>query len=125
MGPEVKDPLKILNFIDKCLQMGASFDSAALRQGVLAHSKAIGSIDAKGVTTLQDYTAINSAIGHMIASVGKAKTMGVYDAGSELVPSASGVPAYLMSTVNEGDAKVAYSALMAFADVVQKNGQGM
>merc|ERR1711957_923767 len=105
--------------------MGASFNSDALRQGVLAHSTAISSIDAKGVTTLQDYTAINSAIGHMIASVGKAKTMDVFNAGSELVPSASGVPAYLMSTVKDVDAKAAYSALMQFADVVQKNGQGM
>merc|ERR1719443_2155022 len=45
--------------------------------------------------------------------------MSVYDSFSALVPAE--VPQYLMSTVNEGDAKRAYSALMAFKDVVKAN----
>merc|ERR1711869_118831 len=43
----------------------------------------------------------------------------VYNAFSALVPAE--VPQYLMSTVNEADAKRAYSALMQFKDVVKAN----
>jgi hypothetical protein len=66
-----------------------------------------------------DFEAINAAIGRMIASVPESQTMAVYDSFSALVPAE--VPQYLMSTVNEGDAKRAYSALMAFKDVVKAN----
>merc|ERR1712193_214009 len=66
-----------------------------------------------------DFEAINAAIGRMIASVPESQTMGVYNAFSALVPAE--VPAYLMSTVNEADAKRAYSALMQFKDVVKAN----
>jgi len=45
--------------------------------------------------------------------------MDVYNAFGSLVSPE--VPAYLMSTVNEGDAKKAYSALMDFANVVKAN----
>merc|ERR1712217_425032 len=97
--------------------MGAAMNSDSLREGVLAHAKAIGNIDAKGVLPLQDYIAINSAIGHMVQSAGQANTMAVYDAFKRLVPAA--VPPYLMSTVNGGDAQAAYNALMEFKDVVK------
>ena len=50
--------------MDKMIVMGAAMDSAALKAGAEAHHKAIGSIDAKGVTTLADYEAVNAAIGH-------------------------------------------------------------
>merc|ERR1712193_343914 len=66
-----------------------------------------------------DFEAINAAIGRMIASVPESQTMDVYNAFSALVPAE--VPAYLMSTVNEADAKRAYSALMQFKDVVKAN----
>merc|ERR1712193_510348 len=66
-----------------------------------------------------DFEAINAAIGRMIASVPESQTMDVYNAFSALVPAE--VPQYLMSTVNEADAKRAYSALMAFKDVVKAN----
>merc|ERR1712054_242246 len=46
-------------------------------------------------------------------------TMAVYDAFSALV--GADVPAYLMSTVNEADAKKAYGALMDFKDTVKAN----
>merc|ERR1712217_980881 len=97
--------------------MGAAMNSDSLREGVLAHAKAIGSIDAKGVLPLDDFVAINSAIGHMVQSAGQAKTMAVYDAFKMLVPA--DVPAYLMSTVNPADARTAYDALMVFKNVVK------
>merc|ERR1719213_561075 len=110
-------PTAILKAIDKALIMGAAMDPSALKAGVLAHSKAIGSVDAKGCCSLADYTAINKALGHMIASAGVDKTMAVYNAFGAIVPKE--VPAYLMGTVNGADAKAAYKALMEFKDVVK------
>merc|ERR1711920_1157250 len=54
-----------------------------------------------------------------IASVPESTTMGVYDAVSSIVDPK--VPAYLMSTVKEADAKAAYSALIDFTNVVKVN----
>merc|ERR1712093_513775 len=96
--------------------MGA-MDSAALKAGVLAHAKAIGSIDGNGVTSLADFTAINKALGHMIASAGVDKTMAVYNAFGAIVPK--DVPAYLKGTVNGADPEKAYTALLEFKDVVK------
>ena len=48
-------PLEVLKAIDSMLVMGAAMDPAALKAGVLAHSEAIGRVDSKGVTTLEDY----------------------------------------------------------------------
>merc|ERR1712196_692910 len=110
-------PQAVLKAIDKALVMGAAMDPSALKAGVLAHSKAIGSVDGNGVTSLADYTAINKALGHMIASAGVDKTMAVYNAWKGLVPAE--VPAFLMSKVNAADAKAAYAALMEFKDVVK------
>merc|ERR1712226_1325425 len=62
-------------------------------------------------------TAINAAIGRMIASVPESKTMDVYNSVSALVDAK--VPEYLMSTVKEADAKAAYAALVDFAGVVK------
>merc|ERR1712050_169562 len=62
-------------------------------------------------------TAINAAIGRMIASVPESKVMDVYNSVGSLVDSK--VPAYLMSTVKEADAKAAYAALVDFAGVVK------
>merc|ERR1712206_31645 len=88
-----------------------------LKAGVLAHHKAIGSVDGKGVTSAADFEAINAALGHMIASVPTSKTMDVYNAFSAIVPK--DVPSYLMGTVKADDAQKAYSALMEFKDVVK------
>merc|ERR1711972_1276259 len=63
--------------------------------------------------------AVCASLGRMIASVPESQTMDVYNAFAALV--SSGVPPYLMSTVNEADAKKAYEALMAFKDVVKAN----
>merc|ERR1712224_846959 len=110
-------PSAVLKAVDKALVMGAAMDPAALKAGVLAHHKAIGSVDAKGVTSAADFEAINAALGHMIASVPTSKTMDVYNAFSAIVPK--DVPAYLMGTVQAADAQKAYSALLEFKDVVK------
>merc|ERR1719271_2311769 len=94
-------------------------DSKLLRDGALAHHKAVGTIDANGVLSKSALTDVNAAIGRLIASVPESTTMGVYDSFKGLV--GSDVPAYLMSTVKEEDAKAAYAGLMAFKDVVKAN----
>merc|ERR1711948_27532 len=72
-----------------------------------------------GLCAEAQLTAINAALGRMIASVPESKVMGVYDSVGALVDSS--VPAYLMSTVKEADAKAAYAALVDFAGVVKAN----
>ena len=84
----------------------------------MAHHKAIGRIDGKGVTSLADYTAVNAAIGHMVASAGEAKTMDVYNA-IDSFKLGSDVGPYMMSKVNAADAKAAYSAFLEFKDAVK------
>merc|ERR1712039_386056 len=101
------------------IDMGAAMDSKLLKAGVEAHHKAIGSAGLGGLTSQADFQAVNAALGRMIASVPESKTMAVYDAFSKVV--SKDVPPYLMSTVNEADAKNAYAALMEFKDVVKAN----
>jgi len=103
--------------IAKAIDMGASMDSDLLKAGVMAHHKAIGSMDAKLVTSQADYEGTIAAIGRMIASVPEAKVMAVYNDFGKLVDPA--VPKYLMDTVKESDAQAAYKALMEFKDVVK------
>merc|ERR1719388_360420 len=106
--------------VDKAIVMGSQMDSKLLKDGVMAHHKAIGATsESNPVLSKADFEAICAAIGRMIASVPESSTMDVYNAFSGLV--GSDVPAFLMSTVNEGDAKRAYEALMQFKDVVKAN----
>jgi len=107
-----------LKAIDKAIVMGTAMDSELLKKAVLAHANAVP-IDAKGVISLADYTAINAAIGRIVASVPESMTMDVYNAFDAIVPKA--VPEYMMSKVNEGDAKRAYEAFMVFKDVVKEH----
>jgi len=107
----------VLKAIQKTLEMGAAMDGAAVKAGVKAHSEAIGAMDKDLVTTGNAFKKINSALGHMIASAGEAKTMAVYDAWKDVVPAE--IPAYLKSTVNGKDAEAAYKALLDFKDVVK------
>merc|ERR1712111_35973 len=90
-----------------------------LKAGADAHHAAIGGLPASGLCSEAQLTAINAAIGRMIASVPESTTMDVYNSVSALVDSQ--VPAYLMSTVKEADAKAAYAALVDFAGVVKAN----
>merc|ERR1719323_13334 len=99
--------------------MGAAMDPKLLSAGADAHHKAIQGLPANGVCSEAQLTAINAAIGRMIASVPESTTMDVYNTVSALVDPK--VPAYLMSTVKEADAKAAYSALVEFTSVVKAN----
>merc|ERR1712232_922775 len=107
--------LEWVKAIDKAIVMGAQMDSKLLKDGAMAHHKAIGTIDANGVLSKAALTDVNAAIGRLIASVPESTTMDVYNSFSSLV--GSDVPAYLMSTVKEADAKAAYDGLMDFKSV--------
>jgi len=102
---------------DKALLMGAAMNGAALKEAALAHSKAISSIDAKGVTTQADFAAINAGLGKAIASVPTQKVMDVYNAFGRVVPAE--IPQYLFSKTDGESALKAYAALMDFKDVVK------
>merc|ERR1712176_881510 len=79
--------------------------------------KAIGSIDAKGLTSAADYEAVNAALGRVIASVPTSKVMDVYNAFSRIVPG--DVPNKLFSTVDPLAANAAAKAFYEFKDVVK------
>jgi len=116
-NPGSAGPQQVLKAVDKALVMGAAMDGAALKEAAQAHVKAIGSMDAKGVTTQADFEAINAGLGKAIASVPTSTVMDVYNAFSGIV--SPDVPKYLMSSVKADDAKAAYTALMEFKDVVK------
>merc|ERR1712125_252289 len=118
-NPGSKDAVAWAKAIGKMIDMGAAMDTKLLKAGADAHHAAIGGLPASGVCSEAQLTAINAAIGRMIASVPESKTMDVYNSVSALVDSK--VPAYLMSTVKEADAKAAYDALVDFAGVVKAN----
>jgi len=111
-------PAEVLKAIDSMLKMGAAMEPSTVKAGVLAHSTAISHVDSKLVTPLADYTAINAAIGHMVASAGNSKTMDVYNAIAKF-NLGKDVGPYMMSKVNQGDAEAAYKALLEFKDVVK------
>merc|ERR1719333_1521069 len=95
-------------------------DTKLLKAGADAHHAAIGGISANNyVCSESQLTAINAAIGRMIASVPESKTMDVYNSVGALVDPK--VPEYLMATVKEADAKAAYAAVVDFAGVVKAN----
>merc|ERR1719271_1935233 len=106
--------------VDKAIVMGGAMDSKLLSDAAMSHHKAIGTIDPMtGVLSKGSFADVNAAIGRLIASVPEDKTMDVYNSFKALV--GPDVPAYLMSTVKEEDAKAAYEGLMAFKDVVKAN----
>jgi hypothetical protein len=106
--------------IDKMIVLGAQADPKLLKAAADAHHKAIGSISGpNGVTSQADLEGIVAALGRVFASVPETTVMDVYNSVSAITDS--GVPAYLKSTVNGGDAEKAYSALLTFKDVVKKN----
>merc|ERR1712050_770848 len=110
-------PQQVLKAIDKALVMGSAMDGAALKEAAEAHHKAIGSIDAKLVTSESDFEAINAGLGKAIASVPTSKVMDVYNAFGGIVGPV--IPNYLYSSVNANDAQAAYNALLEFKDVVK------
>jgi len=110
---------KALKAVDKALMMGATMDPKLLKEAAMAHHKAIGGIDAStGVLKEADYTAINSAIGKLIASVPQSRTIDVFNSFKEItVPEVSN---NLFASVNAADAVSAYSAFWQFKDVVAR-----
>jgi len=116
-NPGSASPKAVLAAIDKALVMGSAMDSGALQEAARAHVQAIGSVDARGVTTQADFAAINAGLGKAIASVPTAKVMDVYNGFAKVVDAQ--VPNYLMRTVNAGDARAAYAAFLDFKDVVK------
>jgi len=117
LNPGSADAVSWAKAIGKMIDMGAAMDTKLLKAGADAHHAAIGGLPASGVCSEAQLTAINAAIGRMIASVPESKTMDVYNSVSALVDAK--VPEYLMSTVKEADAKAAYAALVDFAGVVK------
>merc|ERR1719414_1716020 len=101
------------------IAMGAAMDPKLLKAGAEAHHSALQGLPASGVCSESQLTAINAAIGRMIASVPESMTMDVYDSVSSIVDPK--VPEYLMSTVKEADARAAYAALIDFTNVVKAN----
>merc|ERR1712137_414610 len=108
---------KSLKAIDKMIVMGAQADGNALKAAAEAHHKAIGSIDANGVTSAADYEAVNAAIGRIVASVPKSTVMDVYNSMSGITDSS--IPLNMFSKVNPLDALAAAKAFYTFKDVAQ------
>jgi len=119
LTPGKADPIGWAKAIGKIIGMGASMDGELVKAGCLAHHAAMTGLPADVVCSESKLTAILASIGRMIASVPEAKTMEVYNAVEALVDE--GVPKYLMSKVNEADAKAAYEALLEFVEVVKAN----
>ena len=63
-------------------------DVNLLKAAAEAHRKAIGSIDARGVTSAADYQAVNAALGRSVASVPTSKVMDVDNAWAGILNSA-------------------------------------
>jgi len=105
--------------IDKAIVMGTAMDSKLLKEAVLAHTNAIKTMDASLLCSKADYTAVNAAIGRIVASVPEQLTMDVYNTFDSVVPKT--VPEYMMSKVNADDAKKAYEAFIEFKEVVKAN----
>merc|ERR1711881_838813 len=76
---------QVLKAIDKALVMGASMDGKLLKDAAEAHHMAIGSVDAKLVTSASDFEAVNAALGKVIASVPTSQVMDVYNAFGKVV----------------------------------------
>jgi len=113
-GVTTKQALKA---VDKAIFLGSKMGPKELKLGAEAHHKAIMSMDASGVTSLEDFTAVNAALGRMIASAPTARVMDTYNAFASIVKPE--VPSKLISGVNAGDASKAYSAFLEFKDVVK------
>merc|ERR1712060_170582 len=92
---------QVLKAVDKTIFMGSKIGANELKAGAEAHHKAIGSIDGSGVTSLEDFTAVNAAIGRIIESTPTARVMDVYNAWASILSPA--VPEKLLSGVSRGD----------------------
>jgi len=103
--------------IDKAIVMGSAMDGNLLKAAAEAHHKAIGSIDAQGVTSAADYEALNAALGRVIASVPASKVMDVYNSFSGVVGSQ--IPNNMFALADPLAANAAAKAFYEFKDVVK------
>jgi len=110
-------PFAAMKAIDKAIVMGASMDGKLLSEAAMAHSKALGSVDSKLVTTAADYQAVNAALGKLIASVPQSQVMDVFNAFSKV--TGPNVPNNLFSMSAPSEATRAYDAFLQFKDVVK------
>jgi hypothetical protein len=110
-------PNQVLKALDKTFVMASAANGNALKAAAEAHHKAIGSIDAKGVTSAADYEAVNAALGRVIASVPTSKVMDVYNAFAGITNPA--VPNKMFSMVDPLHANAAAKAFYEFKDVVK------
>merc|ERR1712039_751760 len=106
-----------LKAVDKAIVMGSAMDGNLLKAAAEAHHKAIGSIDASGVTSAEDYAAVNAALGRVIASVPASKVMDVYNAFSGIVGPQ--IPNNLFALADPLAAQSAAKAFYEFKDVVK------
>merc|ERR1719242_2044990 len=75
LAPGSQDAVGWAKAIGKMIDMGAQMDSKLLKAGADAHHAAIQGLPANGVCTEAQLTAINAAIGRLIASVPESTTM--------------------------------------------------
>lgn len=108
---------KALKAVDKAIVMGSAMDGNLLKAAAEAHHKAIGSIDAKGVTSSADYEAVNAALGRAVASVPTSKVMDVYNAFAGIVDGS--IPNNMFASVDPLHAQAAAKAFYEFKDVVK------
>jgi hypothetical protein len=111
-------PQLALKAVDKALVMGAAMDGTALQAAAMAHHKAIANgVDSRGLTSAEDYAAINAALGKLIATVPASNVMDVYNAFAGLTGPL--VPNQLFSMVDPLAAQKAAQAFYEFKDVVK------
>merc|ERR1739848_973884 len=80
-NPGSGSPTDWAKAVGTAIDMGAAMDPKLLKAGVEAHHKAIGSAGGAGMVTSEaDFTAVNAALGRMVASVPESKVMDVYNA---------------------------------------------
>ena len=100
--------IQSLKAVDTTIVMGNARYGNLLKAAAEANHKAIGSIDAKGVTAASDYEAVNSALGYAGASVPTSKVMDDYSAGPGILNEA--VPNKLVSAGTPLAAKAFWSS---------------
>jgi len=106
-----------LKAINKALVMGSDMDRNLLKAVAEAYHKALGNVDAKGVTSAADDEALNAALGRVIASVPASKVMDVYNSFSAIVGSQ--IPSNMLSLADPVAANVVAKAFYEFKDVVK------
>merc|ERR1712039_887615 len=120
LNPGSADAVAWAKAVGKMIDMGAAMDSKLLKAGADVHHSAIQGLTASGVCSEAQLTAINAAIGRLVASVPESMTMDVYNSVGALVdpkvvkanPIAPSTPA---STVSGASIEAAAGKLSAAA----------